>query len=135
MSPAVPERVAELILSVQAWAATRQDVLGVALVGSHARQAATAESDIDLILVCEHPPALIDDADWIHAFGEPQRMEPEGWGRVTSQRVWYADGMEVEFGIADRDWASAPLDAGTRRVIEDGIVVLFDRGSAFRGVV
>jgi hypothetical protein len=54
---------------------------------------------------------------------------------VTSLRVWYADGLEVEFGIADRDWASAPLDAGTRRVLEEGLVVLFDRGSAFGGVV
>jgi hypothetical protein len=62
-------------------------------------------------------------------------VEREDWGRVTSLRVWYADGLEVEFGIADRSWASAPLDVGTRRVIEDGLVVLFDRGSAFRGVV
>ncbi len=58
-----------------------------------------------------------------------------GLGRVTSLRVWYADGLEVEFAIADRAWASAPLDAGTRRVIEDGCVVLFDRGLAFSGVV
>jgi hypothetical protein len=53
---------------------------------------------------------------------------------VTSLRVRYADGLEVEFGIADRTWASAPLDPGTRRVIEDGCIVLFDRGSAFSGV-
>jgi len=135
MSPAVPERVASLVLRVQAWAASRPDVHGVALVGSHARQAATPESDVDLILVCDHPPALLDDADWIHAFGVPQRTAREDWGRVTSLRVWYADGLEVEFGIADHSWASAPLDAGTRRVLEDGLVVLFDRGSAFGGVV
>jgi len=131
MSPAVPERVAQLILKVQAWAATRPDVLGVSLVGSHARGSATPESDVDLVIVCKAPPTLIDDADWVRAFGEPQRVEREDWGRVTSRRVRYANGLEVEFGIADRDWASAPLDAGTRRVIEDGLVVLFDRGSAF----
>ncbi len=135
MSPAVPERVAELILSVQTWAAARPDVHGVALVGSHARQAATPESDVDLVIVCESPPTLIDDADWIRAFGTPRRTAREDWGRVTSLRVWYADGLEVEFGIADRAWASAPLDAGTRRVIDDGCVVVFDRGSAFSGMV
>ena len=135
MSPAVPERVALLILRVQAWAAARPDVLGVALVGSHARQAGTPESDVDLVIVCESPPALVGDPAWLRAFGKPERVERENWGRVTSLRVWYAAGLEVEFGIADRSWASAPLDAGTRRVLEDGLVVMFDRGSAFGGVV
>ena len=135
MSPAVPEQVARLILSVQAWAAARPEVLGVALVGSHARGAATPESDVDLVIVCASPSDLIANPEWLNLFGTPQRTAREDWGRVTSLRVWYADGLEVEFGIADRSWASAPLDAGTRRVIEDGIVVLFNRGSAFGGVV
>jgi predicted nucleotidyltransferase len=135
MSPAVPERVAELILSVQAWAATRPEVLGVALVGSHARQAATPESDVDLVIVCASPPDLLGRVEWLNLFGTPRRTAREDWGRVTSLRVGYAAGLEVEFAIADRAWASAPLDAGTRRVIEDGLVVLFDRGSAFSGVV
>lgn len=135
MSPAVPERVAQLVEGVQAWAETRPDVLGVALVGSHARQAATPESDVDLVIVCEAPSELVGNTDWLRVFGTPRRTTREDWGRVTSLRVWYADGLEVEFGIADRTWASAPLDAGTRRVIEDGCVVVFDRGSAFTGVV
>jgi predicted nucleotidyltransferase len=135
MSPAVPERVAELILSVQAWAVSRADVHGVALVGSHARQTATPVSDVDLVIVCEAPSELVRHADWLRVFGTPRRTAREDWGRVTSLRVWYADGLEVEFGIADRAWASAPMDADTRQVIEDGCVVVFDRGSAFIGVV
>ena len=134
MPPAVPERVAELIEGVRAWAETRPDVLGVALVGSYARQTATAESDVDLVIVCASPPALIDNVGWIRAFGMPQRTAREDWGRVISLRVWYAGGLEVEFGIADRGWASLPLDPGTRRVLEDGCIVIFDRGSAFAGV-
>jgi hypothetical protein len=135
LSPAIPERVARLILDVQAWAATHPDILGVALVGSHARQTATPESDVDLVIVCETPSDLLASTDWLRFFGTPQRTTREDWGRVTSLRVWYADGLEVEFGIADRLWASAPLEAGTRRVIEDGCVVVFDRGSAFSGMV
>jgi predicted nucleotidyltransferase len=135
MSPAVPERVAELILSVQAWAAARPDVHGVALVGSHARQAATPESDVDLVIVCASPSELVVNTDWLRVFGSPRRTAREDWGRVTSLRVWYAGGLEVEFGIADRTWATAPLDAGTRQVIKDGCVVVFDRGLAFSGAV
>lgn len=134
MSPAIPERVARLILDVQAWAAARPDVLGVALVGSYARQTATLESDVDLVIVSQSPSGYLESEEWIEAFGEPKGMAREDWGRVTSVRVWYADGLEVEFGIADRDWGSAPLDAGTRQVVDDGCVILFDRGMIFSGI-
>jgi hypothetical protein len=45
----------------------------------------------------------------------------------VSVRVWYLDGLEVEYGITDEDWASTPLDEGTRQVIADGMVVLFEQ--------
>jgi predicted nucleotidyltransferase len=134
MSPAVPERVARLIEDVQAWALERPDVLGAALVGSYARQAASPDSDVDLVILCESPSDLLRSSGWVGRFGEPDRIAGEDWGRVTSLRVWYADGLEVEFGIADRAWASAPLDNGTRQVIDDGCAILFDRGSAFSGM-
>ncbi len=89
---------------------------------------------MDLVIVCACPDATIRDLGWIKAFGTPARKAREDWGRVASVRVWYADGLEVEFGIADRDWGSAPLDEGTRRVIEDGCIVLYDRGRAFSGI-
>lgn len=134
MSPAIPERVARLIGQVQAWAAARPDVLGVALVGSYARQAAKPDSDVDLVLVCEAPTAYLEDGGWIGEFGSPVRVGREDWGRVTSVRVGYADGLEVEFGFADRRWASAPLDPGTSRVVRRGVIVLCDRGGAFSGL-
>jgi hypothetical protein len=45
-------------------------------------------------------------------------------------RAWFADGLEVEFGFTTPDWAAAPLDEGTRRVVRDGLRVLFDRADA-----
>lgn len=38
----------------------------------------------------------------------------------------YHDGPEVEFGLAAVDWATPPLDDGTRAVIRGGHSVLFD---------
>ncbi|MBM3122029.1 MAG: nucleotidyltransferase domain-containing protein [Chloroflexi bacterium] len=134
MCPAIPESVARLIQDVQAWAETRPDVLGVALVGSYARRTARSDSDVDLVIVCESPSACLENAAWIGAFGRPMRIEREDWGRVQSVRVWYAGGPEVEFGVADAAWAEAPLDEGTQRVVEDGCIVLFDRGGAFAGL-
>jgi 3-methyladenine DNA glycosylase AlkD len=51
----------------------------------------------------------------------------ELYGRLTSLRVWYVDGPEVEFGLTTRDWAAQPLDAGTGQVIMEGFQVLYER--------
>ena len=48
------------------------------------------------------------------------------YGVVRALRVFYEDGLEVEFGLNPLQWASVPLDAGTRRVISDGMCILFD---------
>jgi predicted nucleotidyltransferase len=53
--------VAEILIGVRGWAARQAGVSGVALVGSHARGAARADSDVDLVLLCEAPDDLVRD--------------------------------------------------------------------------
>jgi hypothetical protein len=44
--------------------------------------------------------------------------------------------MEVELGIADTLWARLdPVDAGTRRVVTDGLKPLVDKDGLFRALV
>ena len=98
MSPAVPgTSPAELILSVQTWAAAWPDVHGVALVGSHApARRRHPSSDVDLVIVCETPPTLIDDADWIREFGTPRRTAREDRARDLAARVvWRRAGGRI----------------------------------------
>ncbi len=97
-----------------AWAQAQSDIQAAALVGSYARHAATDESDVDLVILAQDPRRYL-------------RQQREAYGRVTSLRVKYADGREVEYGITGVDWAAAPLDEGTRRVIEGGMRILFER--------
>ena len=111
-----------------AWAKTQPDIQAVALVGSYARGVAKPTSDVDLVILAHKPGRLLYDRDWIALFGEVDRQQTEDYGKVTSIRAWYADGREVEYGITDETWAAAPLDDGTRRVIADGMRVLFERG-------
>ena len=127
----MPER---LIDEVLAWAARRPDVRAVALVGSHARGDARPDSDVDLLLLAERPDELVRDAAWVRGFGDVSRVAVEDWGRVTSVRVWYARGPEVEFALATPDWATAP-DEGTRRVVSDGFRALLDRDGALARLV
>ncbi|HSB01757.1 MAG TPA: hypothetical protein VLE49_13990, partial [Anaerolineales bacterium] len=65
---------------------------------------------------------------WIKRFGGVDKQEAEDYGKLTSLRVWYQNGVEVEYGITTPDWAATPLDAGTRQVIQGGMIVLFERG-------
>ena len=110
------------------WADSQPDIKAVALVGSYARNAATESSDVDLVLITSRPQRYLLDREWTRRFGEIHRQQVEHYGKVTSIRVWYTDGREVEYGITDESWAAAPLDEGTRRVIEDGMRILFERG-------
>jgi predicted nucleotidyltransferase len=110
------------------WAGRQPGVGAIALVGSHARGTAGADSDIDILLLLDDPQAFLAETSWVRTFGEPVRQEVEHWGKVTSLRVWYADGREVEYGLAGLDWGSDPIDEGDMQVIRDGIRVLYERG-------
>ncbi len=108
------------------WAASRGDIRAVALVGSYARGNARADSDIDLVLLTTAREAYLAHYAWLDTFGAVAHVEREDWGKVVALRVWYRDGPEVEFGLATPDWAAPPLDAGTARVVDDGIIRLYD---------
>ena len=121
------DQVTPFLREVTRWAAARADLLALALVGSHARGAATETSDVDLVLITTDPQRYLRDTRWLQRFGEIIKHQYEDYGLVTSIRVWYRRGLEVEYGITDARWAAMPLDAGTRRVIADGMRVLFER--------
>jgi predicted nucleotidyltransferase len=123
------EDLARFLEQVAEWASDQKDILAVALVGSHARGEARWDSDIDLVLLAEDPQKYLGDAGWPEQFGPVLRRQTEYYALVTSVRVWYAGGREVEFGWTSRAWAAEPLEEGTRRVIQDGMRVIFERGT------
>ena len=118
---------AEYITKVTAWAKDSDEVISLALVGSYARNQARPDSDIDFMILCEDKNYLLKKVSWLVIFGEPARIEKEGWGVVDAYRVYYQDGPEIEFGIANIGWADIPVDAGTRQVVTDGMQILVDK--------
>ena len=114
------------IEKVRQWACTEDRISALALVGSHARQQAKPDSDIDFVIISDDVALLEKDVSWLNRFGTVQRQAKEKWGSVTAIRVFYADGQEIEFGLATKCWADIPADAGTKRVVRDGMVILKD---------
>ena len=81
----------------------------------------------DLVILAEQPRKYLEDIIWAEQFGEIEKYQVEEYGKLTSLRVWYHSGHEVEYGLTTLDWAAQPLDVGTERVIYNGMLVLFER--------
>ncbi len=110
------------------WASAQPDVQAIALVGSYARGAARVDSDVDLVILTDQPQKYLEDTTWPARLGVIEKYQSEDYGKLVSLRVWYSDGYEVEYGITTPYWAATPLDPGTQQVINDGMILLFERG-------
>jgi predicted nucleotidyltransferase len=117
--------VASFLNELTAWAATRPDIAAIALIGSHARGTVQPRSDVDLVMLCSSVDELLG-GDWPTLFGEIESSSIEDYGALKSRRIFYRNGLEVEFGIAERSWAHVPLDSGTKSVLADGARALYD---------
>jgi predicted nucleotidyltransferase len=121
------DHITDFLNELVHWAASQPEVKAVGLVGSYAREAASPDSDIDIIILAEDPGEFIKNTDWLKSFGLIKKMLVEDYGRVTSLRAWYENGREVEFGLTTPAWAGSPLEDGTERTIQKGMQVLFER--------
>jgi predicted nucleotidyltransferase len=121
------EHIRDFLDAFIAWASDQPDMQGIALVGSYARGEARDDSDIDLVILTDQPRKYLVHIQWAERFGTIEKHQSEDYGKLSSLRVWYRDGVEMEYGITTPDWAAFPLDAGTREVIRGGMIVLFER--------
>ena len=121
------EHIRDFLDTFVTWASAQPDIQAIALVGSYARGEARDDSDIDLVILTDQSQKYRKDLKWIEGFGTVEKHQIEDYGNLTSLRVWYLDGKEVEYGITTPDWAATPLDSGTREVIRGGMIVLFER--------
>lgn len=114
------------IKEVKQWASSCVTVQALALIGSHARNEAKPDSDIDFLIICDDKSKLIDDIAWVNKFGEVISCTKEEWGIVTSIRVSYRDGQEIEFGLAPLNWVDITFGDKIPEGISDRIKILID---------
>jgi predicted nucleotidyltransferase len=125
------DEVDRLLERAAAWSRSRGDVRATALVGSWARGAATATSDVDIVVLVDDPAAYLDDEQtWVAALAAEDApvVRRQAWGPLlTERRLRLASGLEVEVGFATPAWAATgPVDPGTARVVADGCRILHD---------
>ncbi|RKN45284.1 nucleotidyltransferase domain-containing protein [Micromonospora endolithica] len=119
------QEVRAVVDQVVGWAASREDVGAVVVVGSWARQAARMDSDVDIVVLTDNPRHAEASVwtDLLH--GDVVRLAQ--WGPLREIRVRRPSGFEVEMGVAPLGWADIdPVDPGTHRVITDGHMILHD---------
>ncbi len=121
----------ELISRFKAWVQTQPHILGAALVGSYARGTARKDSDVDFVIVTDQPKSFEND-EWLQHFGDVSKITLEDYGLVQSRRVFYGNGVEVEFGITTPAWLNTkPIDAGTKEVLDAGYKLIDDKVGLF----
>ncbi|MFY4720959.1 nucleotidyltransferase domain-containing protein [Streptomyces sp. LaBMicrA B280] len=144
MPPECLAEVREFLDRLTPWVATREDIVGLLLVGSYARGAARPDSDVDIVLLTSDPASYLTDtaesgSTWTDRAGELGLGRPvrtRAWGLITERRHTLASGLEVELGIGGPQWARTdPVDPGTRRVVTDGARTLYDPRRALAALV
>jgi len=127
-----------LVRTIAGWAAKREDVVGVALVGSWARGTPRLDSDVDVVVLTADKSRYVIADDWMKSlFGaEAEIVRTAEWGPLTERRVRLPSGLEVEFGFAPPTWAATdPVDRGTARVVRGGCRPLVDPRSVLRRLI
>ena len=113
---------------LQEWATERGDVVASAIVGSWARDAASEDSDVDVVLLTDNPSIYLEGKDWIAGPAPSAELLRTGeWGVIEERRLLLPSGLEIEVGIGPPYWANtAPVDPGTCAVVRDGLTSVFD---------
>jgi predicted nucleotidyltransferase len=120
-------QVIDFIEDFMRWSRRRRDIRAVGLTGSYARMQANPSSDVDLVIIANDPQKYLSNTEWLRVFGVVITQKTEDYGALTSLRVWYESGLEIEYGFTTREWVKSPLDEGTQRVVDNGLRVLFEK--------
>jgi uncharacterized protein len=122
---------------VNDWAKSQESIHGLALVGSHARNATRPDSDIDFVFLSKNPndfrsAAWLTGLEWSRAGAHLAKWADEEYGVVWSRRIWLKPDFELDVVFAPLSWAGvSPVDKGTERVVSDGCRVLYDPAGLF----
>lgn len=120
-------RTIDFIEDFMRWATKRKDIRAAALVGSYAREELDKDADVDLVIITETPQKYMTDTEWTRVFGKAITKKVEKYEKITSLRIWYESGLEIEFGFTTREWIQTMTNEELKQTKTDGLRVLFEK--------
>lgn len=136
-----PAEASALIRAVATWVEARPDLKALAVAGSRARGAERPDSDLDLLILADEPGRYRASHAWLPEMplAPPFQLASHrgaAYGAVWSYHVLLVPSAELELAFAAAEWASNnPIDAGTRRVVEDGFKIIVDKDGLLQRLV
>ena len=116
------------------WSEYQNDIKGVAVVGSYARGEYNSKSDIDIVIISTNKEFTLSIIQSDFHYSGIKSCSLEEWGILTSLRVFYDNGLEVEYGVVTDQWVIEPLDEGTKNVVNNGFKILTEKENTFYGI-
>jgi len=117
----------ERIEQVKLWLSKQPDVVASMLIGSYARGSERDDSDVDFIVVVEDVDKWLTNKNWVKLFGQVISFTTEVFEDVRAVRVYYEDGLELEFGFVSKTWLQKPYVPSTQEVFDKKFVILYDK--------
>lgn len=129
------KKKADLLLeNFKEWSERQSHIKGVAVVGSIARGDFHSKSDVDLTIISTNKDFTLESIKHDFNFGNSKSNAHEDWGILTSLRIFYDNGLEVEYGVTTDQWVKEPLDEGTKNVVKNGFKVITEKEDIFYSV-
>jgi predicted nucleotidyltransferase len=129
------KKKADLLLeNFKEWSEQQTYIKGVAVVGSFARGDYHSNSDVDLTIISTNKDLTLNIIKNEFNFDNIESSTLEEWGILTSLRIFYGNGLEVEYGVVTDRWVKEPLDEGTKNVVKNGFKVIAEKEDIFYSV-
>jgi predicted nucleotidyltransferase len=133
-------QIDEILSRIAAWARSRADILGLALVGSWARGTARYDSDIDLVILVSEPEKFRADVHWLAEIEWTDRditaWHDAQYGSAWSRHVELWPDREIELTFCAPSWAATnPIDPGTIQVVSGGCRILVDKAELLKNLM
>ncbi|MFJ5762546.1 nucleotidyltransferase domain-containing protein [Neobacillus sp. NPDC093182] len=127
----IKKKVDFFLENFKEWSEQETNIKGVAVVGSFARGDFHSNSDVDLTIISTNKDLTLESIKNDFNFGNIESSTLEEWGILTSLRIFYNNGLEVEYGVVTDQWVKEPLDEGTKNVVKNGFKVVTEKEDIF----
>ncbi|WP_053375902.1 hypothetical protein [Paenibacillus sp. FJAT-27812] len=117
------------------WAGEQSHIAGIALVGPCADDENEEDSNLSFLLISDKKTKTLEAILHQFPFEPIEQATKEEWGLLTSFRIEYASGMEVEYGVAGEEWLRLPLDQEMGDTVMKGFKVIWDREELFVQII